>query len=222
MRVPILVYHSILPRHQGETEQQKRFSVTPEHFAAELRYLKDHGYTAVSLDALADYFSVGRTLPAHPVILTFDDGWENQYANGFPILKEYGFTATFFIFSNAPDYGRFMSWAQISKLQDAGMTIGGHSKSHPYLYKITDPAELRKEIIESKKIIEEHIGRPVTVFAYPFGRYSTESLAIVKEAGYRTARTMYGGVSHTAADLFTLKIVEAGDDVPMFERNLNR
>lgn len=215
IKVPILVYHSIKPFFPGETNFQKIFDVEPDSFAAQLLYLKTHGFTPINFDDLADYYE-GKKLPAKPVIINFDDGWEDQYTYAFPLLQKENMKATFFIFSNAIGHRRFLNWDQVRALAEAGMTIGGHSKYHPYLWKISDPKKLADEIIGSKKITEDHIGRPITVFAYPFGRYSTSTVDMVKAAGYRSARSGRAGISHSKEDLFTLRSIQVGNDIRNF------
>ncbi len=215
VRVPILVYHSVRTYFPGETPIQKKFDVDPDIFAAQLRYLKIHGYSAITFDDLVKKFD-GAALPANPVIISFDDGWENQYEYAFPILEKENLKATFFIYSNAIGHRAFLKWDQVRELSNAGMTIGGHSKYHPYLWKITDPKRLSDEIISSKKITESQIGKTLTVFAYPFGRYSTSTIEMVKLGGYRSARSGYAGAYHTKKDLFTLHSIQVGNDIKNF------
>lgn len=215
VRVPILVYHSVRLYHVGESKSTKIYDIEPDNFAQQLKYLKEHGYTTIGFDDLANYFN-GTKLPTKPVIINFDDGLDSQYANAFPILKKEKMTATFFIYSNAIGRRKFLTWEQVQELSDAGMTIGGHSKSHPYLWKITDPLQLKKEITDNKKIIESHIGKTITAFAYPFGLYKPITIAQVKAAGYTTARTGYERATHTKQDLYTLHSIQVSSNMKMF------
>jgi len=222
IKVPILVYHSMSPYYPSESEYVKKFDVEPDNFDKQMRYLKENGYTVIPFDSLIRYFSDNLSLPKKPIILTFDDGWESQYRYAFPILKKYNNTATFFIFTNAIGHKHFLTWPQIKEFVAAGMTIGGHTKSHPYLYKITDKNELYKEIVESKKILEGNLPKKIDIFAYPFGHYNEEIIKILKENGFRAARTDgYKGVFHTSNDLFTLKSIDANNDLTKFIEALN-
>lgn len=222
IKVPIFVYHSVSPYYPSESEFRKKFSVEPDIFEKQLRYLKEKGYIAISFDDLINHFSRNSFLPEKSVILTFDDGWESQYRYAFPILKKHNDTATFFIFTNAIDHKHFLTWPQIKELVAAGMTIGDHTKSHPYLYKITGKDKLRQEIIESRKILESNLGKKIDIFAYPFGHFNEEIMAILKEDGFRAARTDgYNGAVHTLNDLFTLKSIDAENDLTKFVEALN-
>lgn len=220
IQVPILVYHSVRPAKATDTKSQKEFNIEPERFIEQLRYLKTNGYTGISYDDLVAYFD-GEDLPEKPIIISFDDGWKNQYEYAFPILKAENFTATFFIFTNAIGHDNYFSWDQLKELQQAGMKIGSHSRYHPYLWKITDNVELEKEIIGSKETIESQLGETVTVFAYPFGIYSSSTIDMVKSAGYSSARSGDYGTHHTKNDLFTLRSVQAVSDMKYFAERLN-
>ncbi|MBU6430814.1 MAG: polysaccharide deacetylase family protein [Patescibacteria group bacterium] len=221
VKIPIFVYHSVSPYYPSESNFRKKFAVEPDIFEKQMRYLKDNGYAAMSLYDLANHFSQKTALPEKSVIITLDDGWENQYKYAFPILKKYGDIATFFIFTNAIGHKHFLTWPQIKELSAAGMIIGDHSKSHPYLFKITDKDELRQEIIGSREILENNLGKKIDIFAYPFGRYNEEIIAILKENGFVAARTDgYKGVFHASNDLFTLKTVDAKDSLTEFVEDL--
>lgn len=203
--VPVIVYHGVRPNYLGETADVKRYTVEPDTLDHELAYLHDNNYHVIALSALSKYFDEGVPIPEKPIVLTFDDGWKNQYTYAYPILKKYGFTATFFIFTNAIGHKNFMTWDQIKEIDASGMTIGGHTKTHPYLTGITDPIALEKEINGGKKIIEEHLGHPIETFAYPFGLYNASTTEAVRKAGYRIARTSKPGLWHTNKDLLELR-----------------
>jgi len=220
IRVPILIYHSVMPHNPNESAIQKYYDVSPESLERQLKYLRDNGYTVIGLDYLADALAQTITLPPKPVVLTFDDGWENQFLHAYPLLKKYNDTATFFIYTHAIDHDLFLSWDQVKTMDDGGMSIGGHTRTHPYLMQITDPVVLRREIIGGKSVIENRIGHSIDLFAYPYGHYNDQLIGIVKEAGFKAARSTYKGIYHTASDLYTLKGIEATDDFDQFVKDL--
>jgi len=214
--VPILVYHLVRPARKTDPPSVRKYNVVPELFAEELKYLKEHGYTTITFDRLAACLRRGAPLPAQPVIICFDDGWENQYRYALPLLRQYRFVATFFIYPLAIGKKNYLSWDQVNEIAAAGMPIGSHSLTHPYLDRMTDEKKLRAEIFTSKRLLEEKTGRPVTAFAYPFGRYNPQVRALVKAAGYTTARTIRWGAYHTEADLLTLRAYLVPNDFTGF------
>ncbi len=222
VKVPILVYHSIRPPYAAQTKMMRAYNVAPEEFVRQLQYLNNNAYHVISFDVLVDHFATGAPLPEKPVILTFDDGWANQYRYAFPILQRLGFTGTFFIYTNAIGKRHFVTWQQVKEMAKAGMTIGAHTKSHPYLISISaDTARLRDEIIGGKKVLEEHLGAPVKFFAYPFGHYNDVILSVIREAGFKAVRSTYPGVYQSNNDIYTLHGNEVTNNFDQFVRALD-
>ena len=202
--VPILIYHSIRPYRAADTAGARKYIATPGTLEGELAYLKQNGYTSVSFADLTRNLTTGTPLPPKPVIISFDDDWQTQYTYALPLLKKYGFTATFYVWVIVVGMKNHMTWDEVRELDAAGMEIGCHTMTHPYLTRIKDDATLRREIFTAKQRIEQHIGKPVTSFAYPFGQYNERVVAMVKEAGFTSARSTWPGVTHTAEGLFSL------------------
>jgi peptidoglycan/xylan/chitin deacetylase (PgdA/CDA1 family) len=202
IEIPILVYHHVVPDHAPGV-----LFVTPDEFEQHLRFLSDNGYQSVSFADLADSLEYSLPLPERPVILSFDDGWENQFEYGFPLLQKYGFGATFYIVSGYVDHQNFMTTDQLQAMMAAGMTIGCHSHTHPALSSLGTGARLKDEVAGSKAWLEDHFGIAIDTFAYPYGAYNTAVAAAVKATGYRTARTVDTGTRATADNLMTLPAV---------------
>jgi peptidoglycan/xylan/chitin deacetylase (PgdA/CDA1 family) len=221
IKVPILIYHSVRPHSPDETPLQKYYDVAPESFYGQLQYLKDHNYVVISLDYLAVALDQNITLPDKSVVITFDDGWRSQYAWAFPVLRKYNYTATFFVFTNAIGQDYFLTWDQVRVLNNAGMIIGSHTETHPYLPNVKDINKLKEEITGSKRVIEDQIGQKIDLFAYPYGYYTDQIINVVKEAGYAAARSAYHGIYNARDDLFKLKGVEVTDDFNKFVASLN-
>ena len=220
IKVPILIYHSVRPHGPNQSAIQKYYDVAPEAFEKQLKYLKDNGYVIISLTYLVDALRENITLPPKSIIITFDDGWRNQYAYAFPLLQKYVNTATFFVVSDYVGGGLFLTWDQIRVMRKSGMTIGGHTRTHPFLLDVTDPKILEDEITGDKKIIEGQIGQKITIFAYPYGHYTDKIIQVVQNAGYLAARGTYKGVYHSIKNLYTLKGIEVTDNVNEFIKNI--
>jgi peptidoglycan/xylan/chitin deacetylase (PgdA/CDA1 family) len=201
---PILVFHSVRPYIQSDTTAVRRYIATPETLEQELAYLRDSGYVSVTFDDLVDHITKNSPLPPRPVIISFDDDWESQYTYAFPLLEKYGFTATFYIWVAVVGREHHMTWDEIRTLSKAGMQIGCHTITHPYLTRVKNDESLRREILGARRFIEDRVGVPVTTFAYPFGQYNERVAAIVKEAGFTSARSTWPGVLHSREGLFSL------------------
>lgn len=224
VKVPIIIYHSVRPYIQGESILQDRFDVTPEFFEQQLVYLRDNGYTTIGPDELAANIKQGTTtLSRKPVMLTFDDGWENQYKYAFPLLKKYKMKATFYVYTKPIDAHRtsYLSWDQLREMDAAGMIIGSHTLSHALL-KHSSSADIHNEIFESKKILERELEKPILNFAQPFGYSTPEIEAAIKDAGYATGRGTHKGVLHSSTDLFNLQGYFVSDNFKDFVYILNR
>jgi peptidoglycan/xylan/chitin deacetylase (PgdA/CDA1 family) len=218
LRVPVLVYHNVAPHRIGETRTQATADVTPETFEAQMAYLREHGVAVVPLQQLVAALK-GRAAVQEPaVVIAFDDGWEGQYRHAFPILRRFGYTATFFIITDAVGKDDYMTWDQLRELRRAGMTIGSHSRTHRVLTAIRDRCLLDDEIAGSRRVLESELRAPVAFFAYPFGAQTPSVLAAVRDAGYQAARGFPGGAWNRAADIWTLRSVGVTDDLPRFAR----
>jgi peptidoglycan/xylan/chitin deacetylase (PgdA/CDA1 family) len=206
VHVPILMYHhleALSAEHADDPDYQQLF-VAPKAFEEQVAYLQENGYHTITFAELVGAFAGEVTLPDKPVIITFDDGWDDIYNVAYPILKDHGMRATFFIPTNwVENLDGVVSWAQIEEMSAGGMEFGSHSVTHPYLT-TADPEWRKYEIEASKAALEEHTGKTVTAFAYPFGLYDDTVIADVKAAGYLAACTIDPGATATASNLLTL------------------
>ena len=220
VRAPILVYHSVAPTHEGQTAEQRLLDVDPATFQRQMSFLAANGYTVISLGTLVDALQDHASLPARPVVITFDDGWRTQYENALPVLEQMHFTATFFVITKQVGMGSmYMGLDELKTLQRAGMTIASHSRTHADLIKVSD-SQLRDEVQGSRDDLEKMLGITSELFAYPYGSWNKRVAAAVKDAGYQAARAYPGGSSNDVSDLFALHSVLATDDMVAFEREL--
>jgi peptidoglycan/xylan/chitin deacetylase (PgdA/CDA1 family) len=198
--------------------------VTTEAFRSQMRFLAWAGYPTVGFDALLNQASTGRPLSSRSVILTFDDGFESCLENAVPHLERFGFSATFFVVAGLvgersqwlrAELGLELplaDWGRRRRLSDRGFLFGAHILSHAHHTHLSPDAG-RFELMESKRILEERLGRPVRHMAYPYGAYNPEVRSLAQEAGYRTACAVRGGLSGTEDDPYTLRrIVVTGRD----------
>ncbi|MCB0212211.1 MAG: polysaccharide deacetylase family protein [Anaerolineae bacterium] len=203
--VPILMYHYLSTPPLGADAIRTDLSVPPDLFDTHLAYLREAGYESISFQQLAGALSQGAALPPKPIIITFDDGYRDSYENAFPILQKYGYTATFFIFTQPIDTANvdFLSWDMVREMHQAGMEFGSHSHTHPDL-RNRDVEFLLREIVTSKQLIEQNIGEKIRAFAYPSGQYDEATIRVVKSAGFWAAVTTQWGGYQSYDERFTM------------------
>jgi len=174
--IPILLYHCLSRQKTGTGID--RFCIDKRNFYHHVDYLKRMGYKTVNVENLEE-------CEGKCVCITFDDGYkDNMYA--YPVLKKYGYTATFFVVTDWIEKGRspcgleMMSWEDIEFLKKNGFEIGSHSLSHRK-FPLLSAEDKKKELFKSKEIIEERINSPVHSFSYPYGAWDDESKRMVRK-----------------------------------------
>lgn len=207
-QVPILMYHYIR-NAEGESELGKNLSVSPDNFDRQIKYLKDDNFQSLALSELADpkrkTLSKIYYLKQKPIVLTFDDGYEDAYLAALPVLKKHQFVGTFFLINNLIDKeGRLKNW-QIDEMKAAGMEFGSHTLTHPDLTKISAD-EAREQIFTSK-------GNSTT-FCYPAGKYNQDVINLVKEAGYKIAVTTKIGIAKESSSFLELPRIRVENTSP--------
>ncbi|BFM41105.1 polysaccharide deacetylase family protein [Synechocystis sp. LKSZ1] len=203
-KVPIFMYHDILPR------KQVFFDVTPQELEAHFQYLKNIGATPISPDALLAHLRLGVPLPKQPVLLSFDDGYGGHYDYVYPLLKKYGYPAVFSVYIDkmkGKTARSSLTWEQLKILAaDPLVTIASHTVSHKDLRPLSDD-QLFQEVVQSKRILEQQLGIPIKYFTYPEGKMDARVKQWVLAAGYQLAFSMNDNDEHYAGespDLLTL------------------
>lgn len=197
LSLPILMYHHIRDFNDPTDKIGTNLSVSPSDFATQLDLIKERGYTAINFQDI-----LNGNLPEKSIILTFDDGYENFYQNAYPELKKRGMKAVSYIIVNDIGKNEYMTRDQIIEINNNDIEIGSHTLSHPDLATATS-TRAEKEILDSKKQLEDIIVKKVISFCYPSGKYNDATENYVKNSGYSFAVTTKGGIT-TFADLFTL------------------
>lgn len=212
VRVPILMYHRIDVLRPSLPAITRSLTVDPKDFSAQMRWLAAHGYHAITQKQLFAALERGKTLPAKPVLITFDDGYRDVLANAAPVLKRLGMHATAYVITSRISNGdvSFLTWPELQELEQDGVEIGSHTVHHTELPGLSDPSALQ-ELIQSRHALELHLHHPVQWFAYPAGRYDAHSEALVGQAGYVLAVTTQPGAAQDARTPFALRRYEVLD-----------
>lgn len=177
--VPVLCYHHIGNRPGA-------YEVTPAAFAQQMKVLYDSGYKTVLPDDLYEYLVHGATLPAKPVMITFDDNDKEQFTIGAAEMNKYGFKGVYFIMTITINRGRYMSQEQLKQLSDSGHAIEAHTWDHTMVTKYQAGA-WDSQLVLPRKRLESITGKTVKYFAYPFGLWNKEAVDQVKSRGYKMA-----------------------------------
>jgi len=196
-RVHVLMYHRVNSYRKDE------LSVPPDRFRKQVEWLHRHGFRNTQMTEL-ESGSVATGDNGPRVIFTFDDGYEDNYVDAYPILREYGYTAILYLpydfigtskmhprdtlESGRPEHNRLLSWNQVEEMLNDGMEIGSHTMGHVNLIRMS-PEQAKREIVESKHLLEQKLQVQITSFCYPGGYFEEKHVGWVQEAGYRSACT---------------------------------
>lgn len=218
--LPVLMYHHVREPGPGLADATSlRYAVSPIEFEKQLDYLQKNGYTTIDTGRLEASMRTGLPLPPRAVMLTFDDGWETQFSTVYPLLRERGMVGVFFVHTGVlgDQPGASMSWDDVCRMESDGMDIECHTISHPSLPGL-DATALERELIESRRILETRLGRPVTALAYPFGDFTEREVEAAERAGYRLAFSTEVGLVQRLDEPFEIHrtIVTFGDSTDDF------
>lgn len=182
-------------------------AVPIDDFAAQMEYLSRNGYISITPDDLYNAMIGEIELPPKTVLITFDDGYIDNYTNAYPILKRYGMKATIFVIPAFTDKNRsYMTWEQLLEMERNGITIQSHTMTHKALEELPDD-EIRNELLNSKLLLEEKLGHAVDFLAYPTGTYNLHIAGIAKDVGYKGAYTIKYGNVDLGSNLYALERV---------------
>jgi len=215
--VPILVYHRVV--HIKPSASQHGIWVEAKNFRRQMRLLHLMGFKTISLDMLA---SIDK-FPKKPIIITFDDGYLDNYLYAFPILKKYGFTATIFLVKGqiggvnqwdilpGEEAIRLLSINEIQEMSEYGISFGGHTITHPHLLQLSRDKAF-EEIVQCKKDLEGIIQQEVTTFCYPYGEFDQMIKQMVRDAGFKCACAC----DTKADDLYKLRRIQVFPKTNLF------
>ncbi len=228
VEVPILMYHSIL----RSSNVHGNYIISESAFESDLKYLKENGYTTVVMQDLIDYVHNGKTLPEKPVVLTFDDGYFNNFSYAFPLLEKYNSKAVLSLigyytdlYTKTPDENpgySHVTWNNVKKMMESGLV---EMQNHSYNLHTTDKGRngTKKKKGESnaqyKAVLTEDLGKlqdcfktntgyTPSTFTYPFGSVSNASFDIIKEMGFKASLSCESGMNTISRDpesLYMLK-----------------
>lgn len=199
VRIPILMYHSI-----SNEDPDNSLLVPPSMFDEQMAWLANNNFTAMSLDDVLDSMTTGK-LPKRPVVVTFDDGYADNYTEAFPILKKHNLKGTFFIITDYVDQDSYyMSSDMLKEMNQAGMEIENHTSNHLELNQLSKEDQIAS-INNGQTFLRNVIGVDANYLCYPVGKYDDITLDVSKELGIKAAVTTQSGISSTCNGAYELK-----------------
>lgn len=236
------MYHHINP-HEGDM-----VTVAPEVFAGQMEHLYKKGIRTLALDELVDFMRGNLILKEKAVVITFDDGWLDNYVYAFPSLIKYGIKAAIFLVTDRvdsassscceipltiPDHAEskrliqrkedrrvVLNWTIANEMKKSGLVeFYSHTKSHARCNEL-DEARLLNELTGSKHKIEERLGISCSNLCWPYGKYNDKAVEVAKQAGYKALFTTKHGVVKTGDDPFEIKRIVVKDSVSWFRKKM--
>ena len=203
--VPILMYHYLSIPPADADIYRLDLSVTPDQFAAHLDILLAEGFQTISLYDLYNHLTQGVPLPPKPVVITFDDGYRDNYQNAFPLLVDRGMIATFFIVTDFIDQGRpeYITWEMAREMYSAGMSLESHGRTHDS-FKGKGYEFLVWQALGSSETIEFQLGSRPHFVSYPAGDYDAFTIEVFHDANYWAAVTTVQGAVQSTERLFEM------------------
>lgn len=199
VNVPVLMYHSI------NYEKGNELRVPKEVFREHMKYLHDKGFSTLTMEEYYNAITKGKKVPKKPVLVTFDDGYKDNYTNGFPILKEYNIKGTIFVITSTIDNSSsYLSSSEIKELQQNNIDIESHTVNHVELSGLSYEEQLQ-ELKDSKELIDRLLNKNTIAICFPVGKFNDDTINACKKAGYKLGFTTKPGFSNFEQGAYKLK-----------------
>lgn len=218
----VLCYHQIAP------DAENIMTTTPTLFASHMKYLRENGYTPLSIKDAVLHMRGVRYRSDKPFLITFDDGYDGIYTYAYPIMKRYRFPAiVFLVVSQITDSGNHhhLTWTQLDEMQKSGLLSVG---SHTYNLHVKIPEELDSgrltagrllnDLIISRNSIRKHLGVDTPYFAWPYGRYDDRALTTARKAGFTVFFTTDYGANHAGDGALRIRRIRLSSSYDTVER----
>jgi peptidoglycan/xylan/chitin deacetylase (PgdA/CDA1 family) len=232
-KIPILMYHSISDDEEENLHYYYRINTSPKIFTEHMRYLHENNYSVIRLQDISNYYSCLQDANKY-VVITFDDGYDDFYTKAFPILQEHSFPATVFLPTAFIGNKKLklkgkehLDWSQVSELSDMGISFGSHTVTHPELRGLRNE-DVEYELMQSKKTIEDKLGKSIDTFSYPFKfpeenrKFITLLKEILENSGYNLGVSTRIGTTSKRDDIYFMKriAINSKDDILLFQAKL--
>jgi peptidoglycan/xylan/chitin deacetylase (PgdA/CDA1 family) len=203
LNVPVIMYHHIQPTAEARARGQTALSADNGVFDQQMAYLAASGYSTLSAGQLIDALMSHTALPAKSIVITMDDGYNDIYNYAYPILQKYHITANLAVITGLVGGGDYVNWGQISEMSNSGLVhMINHTWSHYAISQLGDKA--RYEVATAKQQLQDHTGKVIDTFVYPYGFINSSAIAVLQQEGVRGAFSEIGG--HWQCDSFIMSL----------------
>lgn len=209
LSIPVLLYHHIQPADVASKKGQSSLNVDNSIFDQQMAYLKQKGYSFVTVGQIADALRTKSTLPEKSIAITIDDGYKDLYDNAFPIFKKYGIVANLMIPTGLLGGADYISWPQLEEMVHSGMFVSNHTWSH-YALARGPHDKVVFEIDTAKNQLAEH-GMSSNVFTYPYGSFNNEVITVLEQKGYVAAFSTLPGTLQCDSFIMALHRTRIGN-----------
>lgn len=210
-RIPIITYHYVENVKDPKDTIRQGLDIVPFVFDKELKAISESNYKMIFVKDIPKIVSGEIPYSSQSAALTFDDGYEDFYTDAFPLLKKYKIKATIYIVYDFIGRKGFMNEKQIKEIIDSHLVeVGGHTLDHLYL-KLLSKNVVVKQVLDSKKALEEMFKIKIESFAYPYGAFNQDTINIVRSAGYTSAVSEITDINQSNTNLLYLSRIRAGN-----------
>ncbi|HAS01000.1 polysaccharide deacetylase family protein [Brevibacillus laterosporus] len=200
--IPVLIYHSIADKPDNP------YCVPPREFEEQMKWLHDEGYQTLTATELLQYYNEGKQVPDKSVVITIDDGYDDNYLIAYPIFQAYKQKATIFVTAGSVGRPSFMTWDHIKEMHNSGLIdFQSHTMTHAHLDKLS-PDVVYQELALSKAMLEAKLHKNIDILAYPYGGFNRAMLPTVREVGYKMAFTTVPSKTTPKQGMHTLRRME--------------
>jgi peptidoglycan/xylan/chitin deacetylase (PgdA/CDA1 family) len=207
------MYHQVVQddeRNRKVRRTNPAYTVTVDRFREQMGWLAENNFRTRSLDDVFD----PRTLLKDSVVITFDDGWADNFSHALPILREFGMSATVFVVTGFAGTPGYLDWERLREMSGCGISLQSHTVSHRPLESL-DSREVAEELGTSKKVLEDRLGTPVHFVSMPQGSWNRRILDAARAAGYRGVCTSEPGFRHSLGTPAVFSRINVSDRISM-------
>lgn len=217
-RIVVLMYHSI---NHDPHDPGNILRIPKVKFAAQMKWLYTNGYKTLSLDELYDAVSKGKPVPEKSVVLTFDDGYRDNYTAAFPVIKQYHFKATVFMITSkiGDRKNGYLSANELKEMDNNGFSVESHTVTHSDLSSLSY-ARQYKELSDSKSALQALLGHSIDYIAYPSGYYNNDTIKAEKKIGYKMCFREKGGMARISDSRYEFPRAFVGENLKDFIRRV--